>query len=137
MHCKNNNLSAFKCYVFAAYNLERCAKACLWSLCATSKVVQNNVLKLPPGSILVYRNIVTNKIVGNVTGLLLAVLPLPAKRKLTKFTPAKLEYQRVKARQLTNISIKFADFNEKSIEFYNDQTILLVKLHYCRAPVSV
>ena len=83
----------------------------------------------------VYANIVTDTIIGDATASLLAVLPLPAKRTPTKFTPAQLAYHRVKARQLMDISIKLADLNGKNIDFDGDETIVLVELHFRRASV--
>ena len=130
-----NKPCAFTCHVPAAYNLEGRWEVCLWSLCATSKVVQDNVLEPQPGSMLVYTDIVTETVIGDATASLLAVLPLPAKRAPTKFTPAQLAYHRVKARQLTDISIKLADLNGKNIDFDCDETIVLIELHFHRAPV--
>ena len=92
----------------------------------TSKVVQDNVLDPPPGFMLVNANIVTDTVISDATASLLAVLPIPAKRAPTKFTPAQIAYHRVKARQVTDISIKLADLNGKNIEFDGDETIVLV-----------
>ena len=130
-----NKPCAFTCHVPVAYNLEGRWEVFLWGLCATSKVVQDNVLEPPPGSMLLYNDIVTDTVIGDATASLLAVLPLPAKRAPTKFTPAQLAYHRVKARQLTDISIKLADLNGKNIECDGDETIVLVELHFRRAPV--
>ena len=71
-------------------------EVCLWSLCATSKVVQDNVLEDPPGSMLVYTYMVTDTVIGDVTASLLTVLPLPAKNSPAKFTPVQLVYHRVR-----------------------------------------
>ena len=130
-----NKPCAITCHVSASYNLEGRWKVCLWSLCVIAKVVQDNVLQPPPGTILVYTVILTDTVIGDATASLLAVLLLFAKRALTKFTPAQLAYLRVKARQLTDISIKLADLNSKNIDFDGDETIVLVELHFRRAPV--
>ena len=109
---------------------------CLWSLCATSKVVQDDLLEDPPGSMMVYTDIVTDTVIGDSTASLLAVLPLPIKRAPTKFTPVQLAYHRVKIKQLTDISIKLSDLNGKDIKFDGlGETIVLVELHFRRVPV--
>ena len=102
-HFTTNKTCAFTCHIPAAFNLEGRWEVCLWSLCATSKVVQDNALEAPPGSMLVYTDIFTDTVIGDVTAPLLAVLPLPAKQAPAKFTPAQMAYHRVKVRQLTDI----------------------------------
>ena len=134
-HFSKDKPCAFTCHVPAAYNLEGRWEVCLCSLYATSKVVQDNVLDPPPGFMLVYTDIVTDTVIGNATASLLAGLPLPAKPAPTIFTLAQLAYHRVKARQLTDILIKLADLNGKNIDFIVDETIVLVELHFRRAPV--
>ena len=62
-HFTTNKTCTFTCQIPAAYNLEGRWKVCLCSLCATSKVVQNNVLEAPPGSMLVYTDIVTDTVI--------------------------------------------------------------------------
>ena len=61
-------------------------------------MVQNNVLETPPGSMLVYKDIVTDTVIGDVTASLLAVLPLHAEQAQAKFTPTQLAYHRVTVR---------------------------------------
>ena len=68
----NNKTCAFTCHIPASYNLEGRWEVCLWSLCATSKVVQDDLLEDPPGSILVYTDIVTDTVIGDTTASLLA-----------------------------------------------------------------
>ena len=135
IHFTTNKTCAFTCHIPAPYNLEGRWEVCLWSLCATSKVVQDNVLEAPHDSMLVYTDIVTDTVIGDVTAPLLAVLPLPAKQAPAKFTPAQMAYHRVKVRQLTDISIKLADLNGKNIDFYGNETIVLVELHFRRPTV--
>ena len=125
------------CHIPVAYNLERRWEFCLWSYCATSKVVQDNVLEAPPGCTSVYTDIVTGTVIEDVTAPLLAILSLPAKQAPAKFTPAQMAYHRVKVRQLTNISIKLADLNGKDIDFYGNETIVLVEIHFRCPPVKV
>ena len=133
-----NKSCAFTCHIPASYNLEGRWEVCLWSLCATSKVVQDDLLDDPPGSMLVYTDIVTDTVIGDTTASLLAVLPLPAIQAPTKFTPSQLAYHRVKVKQLTDISIKLADLNAKEIEFDGlTEAIVLVELHFRRVPVNV
>ena len=84
---------------------------------------------------LVYTAILTDTVIGDATASLLSVLPLPAKRAPTKFTPAQLAYHLLKARQLTDISIKLTDLNGKSIDFDGVETIVLFEIHFRRAPV--
>ena len=91
-----NNPGAFSNHIPTSINFEGRWEVCVWSLCATSKVVQDNVLEDPLSSMLVYTDMVTDTVIGDVTGPLLAVLPLPAKNTHAKFTPAQLAYQRVR-----------------------------------------
>ena len=86
---------------------------------------------------LVYNDIFTDTVTGDAIASLLAVLHLPAKRAPTKFTPAQLAYHRVKARQLKDISIKLPDLTGKNIDFNGDKTIVIVELHFRRAPVEI
>ena len=46
-----------------------------------------------------------------------------------------MAYHRVKIKQLTNISIKLADLNGNNIYFNNNETIVLVELHFRCPPV--
>lgn len=134
----NNKSCAFTCHIPAAFNLEGRWEVCLWSLCATTKVIQDDLLEDPPGSMMVYTDIVTDTVIGDTTASLLAVLPLPVKRAPTKFTPAQLAYHRVKVKQLTDISIKLMDLNGKDIQFdgiTQFDTIVLVELYFRRVPV--
>ena len=78
---------------------------------------------------------VTDSISGDVTAPLLAVLPLPARNSPAKFTPVKLAYHRVRVQHLTDISIKLADLNNKDIDFNGNETIVLIELHFRRAPL--
>ena len=71
-----------------------------YGVCATSKVVQDNVLKDMPGSMFVYTKMVTDTVMGDVTALLLAVLPLPAKNSPLKFTSVPLAFNRVRSSTL-------------------------------------
>ena len=96
--------------------------------------MQDNVLKDPPGSILVYTDMVTDTVIGDVTAPLIAVLPLPAKNSPAKFTPVQLAYHRVMVQHLTDISIKLADLNGKDINFDGNETIVWIELHFRRAP---
>ena len=116
--------------------MEGCWEVCLWSFCATSKVVQDDLLKDPPGCILVYTDIVTDTVIGDTNASLLAVLPLPAQQSPTKFTPSQLAYHRVKVKQLTAISIKLADLYANELKFDGEtDTIVLIELHFRRVPV--
>lgn len=131
----NNKPSSFTCHIPAAYNLEGRWDVCVWSLSATSSVVQDNILEAPPGAMLVYTDIVTDTVIGDVTASLLAVFPLPAAKAVTRFTPTHLAYHRVKVKQLTDISIKLADLNGQEIEFNGDDSIVQLELHFRRTPV--
>ena len=84
---------------------------------------------------LVYTDMVTDTVIGDVTAPLLAVLPLPAKNSFAKFTPVQLAYHRARVQHLTNISIKLADLNGKNIDFDGNETIVLIELHFRRAPL--
>ena len=84
---------------------------------------------------LVYTDMVTDTVIGDVTAPLLAVLPLPTKNSPAKFTPAQLAYHRVRVQHLTDISIKLADFNGKDIDFDGNDTIGLIELHFRRSPL--
>ena len=64
---KRNNPCAFPNHIPTSINFEGRWEVCLWSLCATSKVVQDNVLEDPPGSMLVNTNMVTDTVIGDVT----------------------------------------------------------------------
>ena len=97
--------------------------------------MHNNVLENPPGSMLVYTDMVTDTVIGDVTAPLLAVLPLPAENSPAKFTRAQLAYHRVRVQHLTNISIKLADLKGKDIDFDGNETIVLIELHFRRAPI--
>ena len=97
--------------------------------------MQDNVLEDLPGSMLVYTDMVTDTVIGDVTAPLLAVLPLPAKNSPAQFTPAQLAYHRVRVQHLTDISIKLADLNGKDIDFDGNETIVLIELHFRRAPL--
>ena len=130
-----NKPCAFSNHIPTSINFEGRWEVCVWSLCATSKVVQDNVLEDPPGSMLVYTDMVTDTVIGDVTAPLLAVLPLPAKNSPAKFTPAQLAYHRVRVQHLTDISIKLADLNGKDIDFDGNETIVLIELHFRRAPL--
>ena len=92
-------------------------------------------LEDPPGSMLVYTDMVIDRVIGDVTAPLLAVLPLPAKNSPAKFTPVQLAYHWVRVQHLTDISIKLADLNGKYIEFDGNETIVLIELHFRRAPL--
>ena len=130
-----NKTCSFTCHIPAAYNLEGRWDVCLWSLSATSQVVQDNILEDPPGSMLVYTDIVTDTVIGDVTASLLAVFPLPKAKTATRFSPTHLAYHQVKVKQLTDISIKLADLNGRDIEFTGDDTTVLIELHFRRTPV--
>ena len=97
--------------------------------------MQDNVLEDPPGSMLVYTDMVTDTVIGEVTAPLLAILPLPAKNISAKFTPAQHAYNRVRVQHLTDISIKLADLNGKDIDFDGNETIVLIELHFRREPL--
>ena len=97
--------------------------------------MQDNVLEDSPGSMLVYTNMVTDTVIGDVTAPLLAVLPLSAKNSPAKFTPVQLAYHRVRVQHLTEISIKLADLNGKDIDFDGNDTIILIELNFRRAPL--
>ena len=84
---------------------------------------------------LVYTDMVGDTVIGNVTALLLAVLPLPAKNSPAKFTPVQLAYHRLRVQHLMDISIKLADLNGKDIDFDGNETIVLIELHFRRAPL--
>ena len=102
----------------------------------TSKVVQVDLLKDQPGSILVYTDIVTDTVIGDTTASLLAVLSVPAKQSLTKFTPSQFAYHRVKVKQLTDLSIKLADLYANELKFDGEtDTIVLIELDFRRVPV--
>jgi hypothetical protein len=131
----NNTKIAFTCHIPTAYNLEGRWDVCLWSLSATSQIVQDNLMEDPPGSMLVYTDIVTDTVIGDVTASLLAVLPLPHKKAATRFKPANLAYHRVKVKQLTDISIKLADLSGKAIDFNDEDSIVVIELHFRRTPV--
>ena len=94
---------AFSNHIPTLSNFKRRWKVCLWSLCATSKVVQDNVLKYLPNSMLVYTDMVTVTVIEDVAALLLAVLPLPANNSPAKVTPVQLAYHRVKVQHLMDI----------------------------------
>ena len=66
---------------------------------------------------LVYTDMVTDTVIGDVTDPLLAVLPLPAKNSPAKFTLAQLAYHRVRVQHRMDISKKLADLNGKDIDF--------------------
>ena len=120
MYNKNKPCS-FTCHIPAAYNLEGRWDVCLWSLNATSQVVQDNILEDPPGSMLVYTDIVTETVIGDVTASLLAVFPLPKPKAVTRFSPTNLAYHHVQVKQLTDISIKLADLNGHDIKFSTEE----------------
>ena len=84
---------------------------------------------------LVYTDMVTDTVIGDVTAPLLSVLPLPAKNSPATFTPAQLAYHRIGVQHLTDISIKLADLNGKDIDFDGNETIFLIELHFRRAPL--
>ena len=84
---------------------------------------------------LVYTDMVGDTVIGNVTALLLAVLPLPAKNSPAKFTPVQLAYHRLRVQHLMDISIKLADLKGKDIDFDGNETIVLIELHFRRAPL--
>ena len=130
-----DNPCAFSNHIPTSINFEERWYVCVWSLCATSKVVQENVLEDPPGSMFVYTDMVTDMVIGDVTAPLLAVIPLPAKTSPDKFTPGQLAYHRVRVQHLTDISIKLADLNGKDIDFDGNKTIVVIKLHFRRAPL--
>ena len=130
-----NNQCAFSNHIPTSINCEGRWEVCLWSLCATSKVVQDNVLEDPPGSMLVYTDMVTDTVIGDVTASLHAVLLLPAKHSPAKFTPTQLAYHRVRVQHLTDVSIKLDDLNGKDIDFDGNETIVLIELHFRRAPL--
>ena len=81
---------------------------------------------------LMYLNIFTITVNKNANAQLLAVLPLFAKNKPAKFTPAQFAYHRVRHQHLTNILIKLADLNDKNIEFDGDEPFVL---HLRRTPL--
>ena len=97
--------------------------------------MQDNVLEAPPGFMLVYTDMVTDTVIGDVIALILAVLPLPATKTSSKFTPVQLAYHRVRVQNFTAISIKLADLNGKNIDFDGNETIVLIELHFRRAPL--
>ena len=97
--------------------------------------MQDNVLEDRPGSMLVYTDMVTDTVIGDVTAPLIAVLPLPAKSSPAKFTPVQLAYNRVRVQRLTDMSIKLADLNGKNIDFDINETIVLLELHFRRPPL--
>ena len=97
--------------------------------------MQDNVLEDLPGSMLVYTDMVTDTVIGAVTSTLLAVLPLPAKTSPSKFTPVQLAFHWLRVQHLTDISIKLADLNGKNIDFDGNETIVLIELHFRRAPL--
>ena len=130
-----NKTCSFTCHIPAAFNLEGRWDVCLWSLSATSQVEQDNILEDPPGSMLVYTDIVTDTVIGDVTAPLLAVVPIPKAKTATRFTPTNLAYHQVKMKQLTDISIKLADLTGRDIEFTGDETTVLIELHFRRTPV--
>ena len=78
---------------------------------------------------------VTDTVIEEVTAPLLAVLPLPANNLPAKFIPVQLAYHRVKVQHLSDISIKLADLNGKDIDFEGNKTIVLIELHFRRAPL--
>ena len=129
------NPCAISNHIPTSINFEGRWEVCLWSLCATSKVVQDNFLENPPGSKLVYTDMVTNTVIEDVTAPLLAVLPLPAKNSFAKLTPVQLAYHRARVQHLTDILILLADINCKDIDFDGNKTIVLIELHFCRAPL--
>ena len=96
--------------------------------------MQDNVLEDPSGSMLLYTDMITDTVIGNVTAPLLAVIPLPTKNSPAKFTPVQLAYHRVRVQHLTDISIKLADLNGKVIYFDGNETIVLIELHFSGAP---
>jgi len=131
-----NKPSSFTCHIPASYNLEGRWDVCLWSLTATTKVVQDNILEAPPGAIFVYTDIVTDTVIGDATTSLLALLPLPSSTEAARFTPTHLAYHRVKVTNLTDISIKLGDITGRDIEFTDaDDAKVLVELHFRRTPV--
>lgn len=130
-----NKTCSFTCHIPAAYILEGRWDVCLWSLSATCKVVQDNILEEPPSSMLVYTDIVTDTVIGDVTASLLAVLPLPHAKAPTRFSPTHLAYHQVKVKELTDISIKLADLNGSDIAFTDVDTTVLIELHFRRTPV--
>jgi hypothetical protein len=109
---------------------------CLLSLTTTTPVVQDNIVEAPPGAILVYTDIVTDTVIGDVTTSLLVILPLPDAQKAVRFSPTHLAYHRVKVTQLTDISIKLGDISGRDIEFTGGEDAqVLVELHFRRTPV--
>ena len=82
-----------------------------------------------------YTDIITDTVIGDVTAPYITVLPLPAKNSPAKFTPAQLAYHRVRVQHLTDISIKLAGLNGKDIDFNGNETIVLIELHFRRAPL--
>ena len=73
---------------------------------------------------LVYTDIITDPVIGDVTAPLLAVLPLSAKNLPATFTSVKRAYHRIRVQHLTNISIKLANLNGKDIDFDGNETIV-------------
>ena len=130
-----NKPCSFTCHIPAAYNLEGRWDVCVWSLSATSKVVQDNLLVDPPGSMLVYTDIVTDTVIGDATASLLAVFPLLNAKVMTRFTPTHLAYHHIKVKHLSDISIKLADMNGRDIEFTDEDATVLIELHFQRTPV--
>lgn len=131
----NNKTCSFTCQIPAAYNLEGLWDVCLWSLSATSQVVQDYILEEHPCGMLVYTDIVTDTVIGDVTASLLAVLPLPQPKAATRFSPNNLAYHRVKVKELREISIKLLSQTGRDIEFNVDDTTVLIELHFRRTPV--
>ena len=84
---------------------------------------------------LAYTDMVTNTVNWNVTVPLLAILPLPAKNSLAKFTPVQLAYHRVNVQHVTDTSISLADLIGKDIDFDGNETIVRIELHFRRAPL--
>ena len=82
-----NNSCALSNHIPTSNNFEGLWEVCLRSLCATLKVVHDNVLKNPPGFMLIYTNMVTDKVMGDVTAPSLGGLPLLAKKSQAKITP--------------------------------------------------
>jgi hypothetical protein len=84
---------------------------------------------------LVYTDIVTDTVIGDITASLLAIAPLPNGKKPFRFTPSQLAYHRVKIKQLQDISIKLADLNGSDIAFDGEETVVVMELHFRRTPV--
>ena len=99
--------------------------------------MQNNVLEDPPGSMLVNTDMITDRVIVDVTASLLAVLPLLAQNSLAKFSPAQQAYHWVSVQHLTDISIKLVDLNGKNIDFNKNETIVLLELNFRLAPLKV